>query len=367
MLYTYQTKSSLFRQILLSVIAMLMLTGCMEKIRDAADETDNILFEAAITEPIYRDLPLIQQSGVLRMITSYSSGTYFLYKGIQVGFEYELLREFTKENDLALEVIIAGPGENPYDILNSGQGDIIAANYTITPERRNLVDFSRPYNLVDQLIIVSDELGFVPESIYDLQDTPITVRRNSSYYVRLKQLQDEGFPIKINVVSDEMDTETLLYQVSAGEYKATVADNNLFDASNKYLSGLVKGPLIAERDTIAWAIRNNAPDLESKLNQYLYKHFRFSEDGTPKRSAFLNVIRKKYFEGSLQISDYYSPYQSEQFGTISPYDNLIKEVANEYGLDWVMLTAITAQESKFDPNSESWAGAVGLMQILPRF
>lgn len=321
-----------------------------------------------VSEPVEKDLAEIKQSGVLRMITSYSSGSYFLYKGIQVGFEYELLKAFTKENDLALEVVITGPDESPYDLLNSGRGDIIAANYTITPERKQVVKFTRPYNLVDQLVVVSDDLGFTPESISDMEGVPISVRRNSSYYVRLKELKDEGFPVDINIIPDDMDTESVLFQVADGEYDATIADNNIFEAASKYMNGLVRGPLIAESDTIAWAVRKNAPDLEHQLNRFLYKHFRFDEDGVPKRSAFLNVLRKKYFESGNQIADYFSPnYQGEQFGTISPYDDMIKEIAAEFDLDWVMMTAVAAQESKFNPSSVSWAGAVGIMQVLPRY
>ena len=32
-----------------------------------------------------------------------------------------------------------------------------------------------------------------------------------------------------------------------------------------------------------------------------------------------------------------------------------------------MLAAITAQETKFNPTSKSWSGAIGLMQVLPRY
>lgn len=331
------------------------------------DKSDSDLL-ATITEPTYRDLAEIKASGVLRVITSYSSSTYFLHRGIQAGFEYELVKNFAKENDLALEVVIIGEDENPYDLLNSGAGDLIAASYTITEERKEVVDFTRPYNLVDQLIVLSEELGQEPESITDLKTIPISVRRNSSYYVKLKELQDEGFDLTINIVSDDMDTEALLFQVANGTYSATVADDNFFEASNKYMSGLVKGPIIAENDTIAWAVRKNAPDLENRFNKYLYKHFRFNNEGIPKRSAFLNVLRKKYFEGSAPVADYFTPdVEVQRFGGISPYDSLLQTVATEFGLDWVMLTSIAAQESKFDPNSESWAGAVGIMQVLPRF
>lgn len=352
--------------LLLSGCGALLLLSCSTDGTESTSDRGDL--PVTVSEPVERDFAEIKRNGVIRMITSYSSGSYFLYKGVQVGFEYEFLKEFTKQNDLALEVVISGPDESPYDLLNSGRGDIIAANYTITPERKQVVKFTRPYNMVDQLIVVSDDLGFKPESISDLEGTAISVRRNSSYYVRLQELKEEGFPININVIPEDMDTETVLFQVADGTYGATVADDNIFDAADKYMNGLVKGPLIAESDTIAWAVRKNAPDLEHKLNQFLYKHFRFNEKGVPKRSAFLNVLRKKYFESGNQIADYFSPnYQGEQFGTISPYDNMIQQVANEYELDWVMMTAVAAQESKFNPTSVSWAGAVGIMQVLPRF
>ncbi len=347
---------------------VIVLAGCSLSKDKEYEVTEPELLTTTVTEPIQRDLAQIKQSGVLRMITSYSSGSYFLYKGIQVGFEYELVREFAQKNDLALEVVIPAEGENPYDLLNSGAGDLIAANYTITDERQDLVSFTRPYNLVNQIIVLSENLEAEPESISELSGIPITIRRNSSYFQELKKLQDEGFDIQINLVSEDMDTETLLFQVASGVYAATVADDNIFYASNKYMNGLVRGPVIAERDEIAWAVRKNSSDLLTRMNQFLYQHFKYGENGVPKRSAFLNVLRKKYYEGSSQIADYFSPeFQSTQYGLISPYDSLMQVVAYEYELDWVMLTAIAAQESRFDPRSESWAGAVGLMQVLPRF
>ena len=355
----------LSKYVLLSGCGALLFLSCSQNTEPARNSNT---LAVSVSEPVEKDLAEIRENGVLRMITSYSSGSYFLHQGIQVGFEYELLKAFTKENDLALEVVITGPDESPYDLLNSGRGDIIAANYTVTPERKQVVEFTRPYNMVDQVIVFSDELGSRPESISDMEGIEISVRRNSSYYVRLDELRNEGFPISINIIPDDMDTETVLFQVADGTYDATVADDNIYDAASKYMNGLIEGPLIAESDTIAWAVRKNAPDLEHKLNQFLYKHFRFNEDGVPKRSAFLNVLRKKYFESGNQIADYFSPnYQGEQAGTISPYDNMIREAAEERGLDWVMLTAIAAQESKFNPSSVSWAGAVGIMQVLPRF
>lgn len=50
---------------------------------------------------------------------------------------------------------------------------------------------------------------------------------------------------------------------------------------------------------------------------------------------------------------------------ISPYDPLLQRYAAEYGLDWRLLAAQAWQESRFDPKARSWAGARGLLQVLP--
>lgn len=324
-----------------------------------------------VTDPIDRDYSDIKQDGTIKMITRYSSNTYFLHQGIEWGFEYELVRKFAQEHDLALEVVIIGPNENPYDLLNSGGGDLIAANYTATQERKKYVKFTRPYNLVDQVVVLSDEVKDPPETIEEMEerDIPITVRRNSSYYYRLQNLKDENINLVTHQVPNTKDTESLLFDVSNNKHPATVADNNIFNASNKYMQGLVKGPTIAKNDTIAWAIRKNASDLNTELNRFLYKHFRFGKTGEdPKRSTFLNVLRKRYFQSGQQIEEYYNPEISSMGGgVISPYDNLIKKVADSAGVDWLLVASIAAQETKFNPQSKSWAGAVGIMQVMPRF
>ena len=248
---------------------------------------------------------------------------------------------------------------------------MIAANYTITPERKDIVDFTRPYNLVDQILVFSTELSPIPKTLDELVDRqiPISVRRNSSYYTKLTELQDQGYDLNIQVLPNQLDTEATLVEVAQGNIMATVADDNMFDATNRYMDGLFPGPTIAEKDTIAWAVRRNAPDLKNEMNKFLYKHFRFTEDrDRPRRSTFLNILRQRYFQEGPQIAQYYNPeWQYQTMGIISPYDEVIKSVSDSLNVDWLMITAMIAQESEFNPNSKSWAGAVGLMQVIPRF
>ena len=370
----YVKTSSYYLSVVGALSISLMVSSCINK-RDidrfSEKATGGNTLDVTVTEPVERDFKDIKENGVLRMITRYSSNTYFLHQGVEWGFEYELVNEFANKHDLALEVVVVGPDENPYDLLNSGKGDLIAANYAMTPERKQFVEFSRPYNLVDQMLVFSDDVEDPPQTISDLaeRDIAVTVRRNSSYYYRLRELQDRGMDVAIEVVSNKKDTESLLYEISNNKYSATVADDNIFQASNKYMQGIQEGPVIAENDTIAWAIRDNAPALETELNRFLYDHFRFGQSGEePKRSTFLNILRKRYFKEGPQIAEYYNPEtKKEKSGIISPYDDLIKKVADSAGVDWLLVTSIIAQETKFNPNSKSWAGAVGLMQVLPRY
>ena len=47
------------------------------------------------------------------------------------------------------------------------------------------------------------------------------------------------------------------------------------------------------------------------------------------------------------------------------YEHIVRAHARNYDLDPTLLAAVIYAESRFDPNVESPAGAVGLMQLLP--
>ena len=355
--------------VLLALGSSLMLS-CFKGQEEPIIENNSDSLQISVNEPISRDFAEIKNSGVIRMITNYSSNSYFIQNGIVMGFEYELIKSFAKENDLSLEVIITTSNQSPYDLLNSGEGDLIAANYTITQERRELVSFTRPYNMVNQVLVynsdVFDELG----NELDLSSIPITINRNSSYHQTLKSEEEvRGQKLNIQYTDEDVDTESLLLQVANGTYEATIADDNILKTAQNYIDNLVEGPTVAQYDTVAWAVRKNSPDLNTALSRYLYRHFRFgSEKGEVKRSAFLNILRNRYFEDGSEVSGFYqNEIMAENMGRISPYDPLIQEKAVKYDLDWLMVTSMIAQESKFNPNSESWAGAIGLMQVLPRY
>lgn len=349
------------------------LSGCITKEDIDRFVEENFARSAVGSEnaPVARDFEEIKNSGVLRMITTYNSSTYFLHQGFEAGFEYELLQAFAREHGLVLEVVFMGADENPHHLLNSGSGDVIAANYTVTPQRRRAVQFTRPYKLANKIIVYSDSLETKPGSIGELSESgvPITVRRNSSAYMYLDELRSQGYELDIEIVPEDVDTKSQLVQVANGNIMATVLNDHTYRVAGSYIPGLQAGPVIARNDTIAWGIRKNAPGLEEEMNRFLQKHFRFANDREePRRSILLNMLRQRYYNASPQIEDYYNPERHYSSIELLPsYDGLIKSVADSLDLDWLMLTAIIVQESGFRSDAKSLSGAVGLMQILPRF
>src|SRR5690606_32872393 len=67
----------------------------IQKFNTASDPDELVLL---FEDPIDYDFDEIKERGVIRLITRYSSVSYFLHHGIEHGFEYEFLSEFANEH-----------------------------------------------------------------------------------------------------------------------------------------------------------------------------------------------------------------------------------------------------------------------------
>ena len=68
------------------------------------------------------DLPGLIERGRLRMITRNNAMTYFIHRGLQVGFEYELMKKFASEHGLRLEIVIPGQPRRTAGVFEPRQG-----------------------------------------------------------------------------------------------------------------------------------------------------------------------------------------------------------------------------------------------------
>ncbi len=299
------------------------------------------------------DLPGLKEHGRLRMITRNNPMTYFIHRGRQVGFEYELMKRFAEQHDLRLDIVIPDSHADLLTYLNEGRGDVVAAAMTITPERQAQAAYSLPYNEVDELVVVRVGEDSIT-SLGDLAGRTVHVRPSSSFHTTLKALRDSiGFEIAL--VSDTLETEEILAGVDEGAYDITLCDSNLLDVELAY--GLrLKAAFSIKPTVLGWAVRKDNPALLAALDQYV--------EGE-KGGLFFNMMKNRYFKHQRTIAKAKDSLRVDLGGRLSPYDELVKKYARQYGQDWRLITAQMYQESRFDPQASSWVGALGLMQIMP--
>ncbi|RMF58815.1 MAG: lytic transglycosylase F [Calditrichaeota bacterium] len=323
-----------------------------------------------IAEPqVNIDLPEIRKRGRLIALTGYSATSYFIYKGEPMGFEYELLQHLARDLKLDLDIVVVRNLDEIFNLLNEGKGDLVAYSMTITKERKKYVDFTDHHTIIRQVLVQRKPDNWrqmkqheierkLIRNVTELIGKKIYVRKGSSYYHRLVHLSDEiGGDIDIVEVPGDVSTEELIGRVSRGEIDYTVADENVAQINAVYYQNIdIKTP-ISLGQRIAWAVRKNSPQLKHAINVWL-KHI--------KREPTFNILYSKYhLNKRFYRQRVKSEFSSLKGGKISPYDDLIKKYAKELGWDWRLLASQIYQESQFDPQARSWAGARGLMQLMP--
>ena len=78
------------------------------------------------------DLDEIAVRGSLRVLTRNNATSYFLHKGTQQGFDYELMKLFAAEHGLRLDIVVPPESDDLVPWLLEGKGDVIAAQMTVT-------------------------------------------------------------------------------------------------------------------------------------------------------------------------------------------------------------------------------------------
>ncbi|HET6648215.1 MAG TPA: transporter substrate-binding domain-containing protein, partial [Pyrinomonadaceae bacterium] len=110
-----------------------------------------------MTEPISRDLAAIRERGSLVVLAPYNSTTYFIYQGEPLGYEYELLQAFAKDQGVTLKIIVVTDPKSLLPLLNSGDGDLAAARLIPTPESEAVVSFTRALYYTEPALVQQAE------------------------------------------------------------------------------------------------------------------------------------------------------------------------------------------------------------------
>lgn len=352
------------RHIYTALISVLLISTTFFSCRDRSGEHHSNQADTVSKPSIYTKKP-----GTLTVLVDNSVSSYFIYRGEPKGFEYELLDWFAESHHLKLDVKVLYEVDNILDSLAAGKGDVAAANLTINRTRLKKVDFTDPLLRTKQVLVqrlpenyrslTADEIeNSLIRDILDLEGDTVVVRKKSSFYSRLVNYSREtNTDIIIKPAPGDMETENLVEQVSNGSIDYTISDANKARLLKSSFKNIDINTEVSLSQKIGWAVNKQAKYLLDTLNNWLE---------SKKGSLTYNVIYNRYFKDRPVVGrEIESNYTNIKEGTISPYDKLIRQYAKKLNWDWRLLAALINQESRFNPQTESWAGAKGLMQVMP--
>ncbi|MBW1998167.1 MAG: lytic transglycosylase F [Deltaproteobacteria bacterium] len=335
----------------------------------AADDEGTLRDDLNLDRKWIGDFDGMVKRRMIRVLVTFSKTNYFLDGGTQRGATYELVREFEKviNKDLKRKhikihvVFIPVTRDQLIPALINGRGDIAAAALTITAERKKLVDFADPLLTGVEEIVVAGPSAPKLSRLADLAGKEIHVRKTSSYYESLQQLnasfEKAGKPqIVVREASEYLEAEDILEMVNAGLIPLTVVDNYLAEFWSNIFEDIVLYPEIAVRTggAISWMIRQNSPKLKKVINDFVKGH--------KKGTLFGNILFKRYLKSMKWVRNSLADEDMKRFrATVA----LFKKYATTYDMDWLLVAALAYQESRIDQSKRSPAGAVGVMQILP--
>lgn len=311
-------------------------------------------------KPQRRDFEQIKESGELTIITLSSSTSYFIYKDEPMGYDYDLAKDFCDYYGLKLNVKVAENSTRLIQMLENGEGDLITTPISVQNELKDSILYCGLEQVSHQVLVQrTNKKDSMVSDVTQLIGKEVYIKHNTKYHKRLLNLDAElgnGIIIK-DVEKDTVTVEDLIEMVAQKQIDYTVADEYIAKLNKTYYRNIdVSLPLSFEQRS-SWAVRRDTPELAKALDEWFAKNSKTRE---------YKSILKKYFELSKQPDFDLNVLANLPKGSVSHYDAIFKKYAPISGYDWYLLASVAYQESRFRPDVASWAGAVGLMGLMPR-
>ena len=329
--------------ILVALLSLVTLSACHK-----AAETVASFGRAEI------DLDSIRHRGTIRAVCDYNSVNYFVHKGVPVGYQYELLTQYAKHLGLKLEIVPDNTLEGGHDKIEKGKADILASTLVADTTLLPTLALCEPYGQSRIVLVRHTGANPSPSFSQSVDNDTVFVMSNSFYSKTLENFTDTA---NVNVTVrpiDHYDAEQMVGLVAEREIKQTLCLENIARACLWYYDSLEIGPAVTNQLDMAWGVRVNSPMLRDDISKWL-KSFR--------KTALFKRIYRKYV---IDPREHHNTSQSTKSDTYQAvYEDAIKSIATDKRYDWRLISSIVYQESHFNPHATSWAGAVGLMQLMP--
>ena len=293
----------------------------------------------------------ILSRGTLRVAVDNNSSSFYIYRGRRMGYEYELLLDLGKELGVQVEFVVASDIDEAFSKLEEDRVDLIAMNVQQNAERESFVTFTEAIGSMSTVLVGREKLT----SWDTLGMDTVVVRKGAVYKSQLEQIKD-SLRLDFTILEVQDHEEILLDRVYEQELRWTVAEKNVAQTNATYYDELQLGLEVSKEEPVTWALRSTSPNLLQAVNSWLVE----------KKKVFIPRTYARYFLNSKnQYERTTNTYSSLGGNRISVYDEIIQENAQILGWDWRLLAALVYKESRFDTTALSYAGAQGLLQLMP--
>lgn len=295
-----------------------------------------------------------QTSKRLTVITSKSYHTYFQHKihGAD-GLAFQMVSQFARENNYQLNIIIAPHIDDIYQALDDGVADIGLMGHSLSLSRQADYPQSLPYMHVTTELIYRHGTG-QPQTFEELSGKTIVIQDNEQ--LREKQLFIQAHYPDINWQLSKLSVEELVGMVNSGAIDYTLADSHDYLHLRALYSKTREAFPIYYPEPLSLALSASAQmQLAGDLNHFI-------------ASAKTNGALKQWLERFYGHANDTNPRGSRTFFSrvdkrLPQYQGLIKEIAQQYHIDWRLLAAVAYQESHWNPKAKSPTGVRGMMML----
>lgn len=187
-----------------------------------------------------------------------------------------------------------------------------------------------------------------PDTYYEYRDKPTGLQ----YELAERFATQIGASLRVEVVKDtaelvkrivDNDADLIAVEMNVKPYEKVLEACGSFTQTNG-------------KERKSWAVGKGAAELADALNKWYSPELKKAVQAEENRRFLPQFMVRRRPR---------APFLSRSQGIISPYDSHFKRHGSAINWDWRLLAAQCYQESGFDPNAVSWAGARGLMQIMP--
>ncbi len=348
-----------FQKLTIIIVAAVILLVAFLLVRYFANQEE--------PELVIRDYKEIVESDTIIAVVRTNPIDYFIYQGRPMGFQLEILQQFAEHYNLTLKIIVENDLDKGIELLMNRKCDILAQSIIVSTERDLVHEFRFPVRATKQVLVQRKPEGYPAMSYWQVEDSlvrSLQKLQGKTLYaykgsVSMTSMKNLSRDVSENFYVEEIDSiapEQIIYYVANGTYEYAICNEDIAKVAQSYYPNIDIKTDLSLPQNFAWGIRPESVVLLDTVNTWLANFVQSPE---------YRKYTLRYINNNRILVDINSEFYSGNEGRISNYDELIKKYSHIPGWDWRLISSLIYEESRFNESITSWAGAHGLMQLMP--